>query len=120
MSLNTRMLIVDDEPEILELLTLTFRGFSTETALDSESALELLRARPFDVLVTDVRMPGASGLSLIDHARASSPGILIFVMTGHYQEVPRDIQDKVSRWILKPFTVASLRKSVYEALEARK
>jgi len=119
MSRNTRILIVDDEREILELLTLAFRNFGTETALDAESAMELLRARPFDVLLTDVRMPGASGLSLIDPARALSPGILIFVMTGHYQEIPREIQDKDARWILKPFNIADVRSSVLEALETR-
>jgi two-component system NtrC family response regulator len=82
--------------------------------------LEILHSQPFDVLVTDVKMPGASGLSLVDRAMALSPGILIFVMTGHYQEIPPDTQDKVFRWILKPFDIASVRTWVIEALETRK
>ena len=64
-----RLLFVDDEPEILELLVLMFRDCESETALNTESALEILRKKHFDVLVTDIKMPGAGGLSLIDSAK---------------------------------------------------
>ena len=88
MSGKPRLLFVDDEVEILELLVLMFRDCESETALNTESALEILRKEQFDVLVTDIKMPGASGLSLIESAKKMSPDLAIVVITGHHQEMP--------------------------------
>src|SRR5262245_24728269 len=103
MSSKPRLLFVDDEPEILELLALTFREFDSETVENTEAALQALRMSHFDVLITDIKMPGNSGLNLIDFATKISPTLAVIVITGHHLEIPADANDKVSHWILKPF-----------------
>jgi DNA-binding NtrC family response regulator len=117
MSAHRRLLLVDDEAEILELLTLTFHDFDVETALNVDAALDLLRAKPFDAIITDVRMPGRSGLSLIDHATALCPGVPVMVITGHHQDFAGDT--RVARWIPKPFSVSGIRAIVEDVLERR-
>ena len=114
-----RLLLVDDEEEILELLRLSFREFESVTAISAAAALDALRQSHFDVLITDIRMPGESGLSLIDRARAADPGLIIIVITGHHQEVPPDIRPKVHHWILKPFKRQMIRDAVLGALATR-
>ena len=117
MSRKPRLLFVDDEPEILELLSYTFRDFDTDTALNTDSALEILRQRHFDVLVTDIKMPGAPGFMLIDCARKFSPGIVVIVITGHHQEIPEEAKQEVSQWILKPFSLQVIRGAVLGSLD---
>jgi two-component system, NtrC family, response regulator GlrR len=117
MTARLRLLLVDDEVEILELLTMAFHDFDVETAVNAASATELLRTKSFDALITDVRMPGGSGLKLIDQATALHPGIAVFVMTGHHQEPAEDT--RVARWLFKPFSVTALRTTVLEVLAGR-
>jgi YesN/AraC family two-component response regulator len=111
-----RLLFVDDEPEILELLVLMFHDCGSQTALNTESALDMLRKERFDVLVTDIKMPGAGGLSLIDSAKKMFPNLAIVVITGHHQEVPQDTGAKVHQWILKPFSRETIRAAVMSAV----
>jgi YesN/AraC family two-component response regulator len=115
MSGKPRLLFVDDEPEILELLVLMFRDCESQTALNSESALEILRKERFDVLVTDIKMPGSGGLGLIDSAKKIAPDLAIVVITGHHQEIPEDISAKVHQWLLKPFSRETIRTAVMSA-----
>jgi DNA-binding NtrC family response regulator len=117
MNRKLRLLLVDDEAEILELLTLIFRDCDSKTALNAESALEALRGNDFDVLITDIKMPGGLGLGLIDSAKQISPNLAVIVITGHYQEMPKDTTERVHRWILKPFTSQAIREAVLSASE---
>ena len=110
------LLFVDDEQEILDLLVLVFRDCDTATALNADSALELLNRQRFDVLVTDIKMPGGRGLGLIDDARKIRPDLPIIVITGHYQEMPDGGQDKIREWILKPFGMDTIREAVMKSL----
>jgi len=110
-----RLLFVDDEPEILDLLVLIFRDCESQTALNTESALEILRRQRFDVLVTDIKMPGAGGLYLIDSAKKMAPDLSIVVITGHHQEMPEDTSAKVHQWLLKPFSGETIRAAVMSA-----
>jgi YesN/AraC family two-component response regulator len=112
-----RLLFVDDERDILEFLVQVFRDCDSETALNTESALEILRKKKFDVLITDIKMPGALGISLIESAKKNWPDMAIVVITGHYQEMPRHIEPKVHEWILKPFSIQTIREAVMSALE---
>jgi DNA-binding NtrC family response regulator len=117
MNLRRRLLVVDDEAEILELLKLTFHDCDVDTALDTGSALEQLKKTTFDAIITDVRMPGGSGLSLIDHAATLCPAAAVIVITGHHQE--REPDPRVARWIPKPFSISGIRATVFEVLGAR-
>src|SRR5688572_24244801 len=82
----SRILIVDDEPKMRTLLAmaLSSEGWSADEAGTAEAALEALgRGDLPDVVVTDVRMPGMSGLDLLKRLRAEHPGIDCIVMTAH-------------------------------------
>ena len=111
-----QLLFVDDERDILDFLVLVFRDCDSETAVNTESALEALQRKRFDVLVTDIKMPGALGLALIESAKEKWPEMAVVVITGHYQEMPAAIEQKVHHWILKPFTIETIRGAVMSSL----
>ncbi|HEV8573724.1 MAG TPA: response regulator, partial [Dehalococcoidia bacterium] len=69
----TAALIVDDEPAILRLVAMVLRemGCETMTAGDAEAASELLKSSKPDLIVTDIRLPGASGIELARKVKAS-------------------------------------------------
>lgn len=85
--MTTSVLFVDDEPEVLELLEEMLRlrspGWSCAYALGGDRALELLADGHFDVVVTDVRMPGMSGAELLERVRELSPDTVRIVLSGY-------------------------------------
>jgi DNA-binding NtrC family response regulator len=83
-----RLLIVDDEPDLLEILDGWFQGCGFDVALagDSASALVSIEQRAPEVLVTDIRMPGMSGLELLVAARQLCPTLEVIILTGHCSE----------------------------------
>ena len=115
MNEKLKLLCVDDEPEILEFLSLVFRDFDCKTALNVESAVGVLNNELFDVLITDMKMPGGGGVNLIDYAHEKWPQLPIIVITGHYQDVPPEIEMKIRGWVLKPFTIPAIRDAVMSA-----
>ena len=114
-----RLLLVDDEEEILDLLTLSFPECECVTALNTASALDKLRGGHFDALITDIRMPGESGLVLIERAKTNDPALVVVVITGHHQEKPAEMMDKVHHWIHKPFKRQAIREAVLGLLGSR-
>jgi diguanylate cyclase (GGDEF)-like protein len=121
-----RLLLVDDEPENLDALARVFRKeFETATAASGAGAVELLEQaraeqRPFDLLLTDQRMPGLRGTELCTRARELSPEMIRIIITGHI-----DVDDlldainrgEVYRFVTKPWDPAELRLVVRRALE---
>lgn len=79
------VLFVDDEAEIRESARewLTLSGFSVETAADGAAALAKLAARAYEVVITDVRMPGLDGMGLLAQARLRDPHQAVVLLTGH-------------------------------------
>src|SRR3990172_1915775 len=82
------VLVVDDDPLILTVVDLMVRhaGHTVRTASDGTTALDVLAEAPADVLVSDIRMPGMSGLELAHFVRKDYPNILIILMTGYLSE----------------------------------
>ena len=85
MEARRKILIVDDETEAAEMLAsfLEFRGFDTELAENGLEAVSLCEAERFDLVLTDMRMPGMDGRALITYLHETQPQIPIVVMTGH-------------------------------------
>ena len=80
------VLVVDDDPDVALLVRMMLErrgGCSVDVAEDGEAALALATAHPPDVVVTDIEMPGISGLELIDQLRARVPAVPVVVMTAH-------------------------------------
>ncbi|MGH2628510.1 MAG: response regulator, partial [Anaerolineales bacterium] len=82
---GARVLVVDDDPPVLRLLVDTLRlgGFDVTATDSAERAIDRFQANPHDVVLTDVRMKGVSGLQLLRTIRQISPSTEVVVITGH-------------------------------------
>src|SRR5262245_12926332 len=81
---TARVLVVDDESSIREMLSRTLSQYQVDTAGDASSALRLLRTTtvPYDLMIADLKMPGVDGLSLIRQARLIQADLPIIIITG--------------------------------------
>ncbi len=117
-----RILIVDDEAPMREGLEQTLgskkTGYAVSTAESGEDALAILDKESFDVVITDLRMPGISGLDLMVKAKARSPKLPVIVVTA-YGDVPTAV-DAMKKgafdFITKPFKIEAVREAVARAL----
>lgn len=104
----TAALIVDDEPAILRLVAMVLRelGFDTLTAPDAETASQLLKSSKPDLIVTDVRLPGISGIELAKQIKSSKrlSSIPVLLMSA-FGEPPMHAGDG---FIAKPFDLYEL------------
>ncbi|MEX2570672.1 MAG: HD domain-containing phosphohydrolase [Gemmatimonadota bacterium] len=119
-----RILVVDDEPNICRLLNryLARIGYEIETAGSVGEALGLLRRDWFDLVLTDLRLPGASGLDLLVEVRARAPGTRMILMSAHADVYAAStaIERGVDQLIVKPFELEDLRERVAESVGRRR
>ena len=123
MSERPRILVVDDESAILVSLGILFKneGFEVATAQGGKAGLEAVEKSPPDVLLTDIRMPGVSGMDLLAAARRQDPEMPVILMTA--QAELRTAIDAVNQgayqYIQKPFETAALVALCRRACEHR-
>jgi excisionase family DNA binding protein len=102
-----RILIVDDEQAVRELVakTLTMADYDVDTAADGPSAIDRLKSTDYDLLITDLKMPGMDGLSVIREARQKSAELPIIIITGYSTEASaiEAINLGVCGYLTKPF-----------------
>jgi signal transduction histidine kinase/CheY-like chemotaxis protein len=81
--MNAKILIVDDELDILEMLSsfLIEEGFQVKTASSGEAAIRAFQSEPFDVVITDMRMPGMDGLEVMRHLKQIDEDIEVIILT---------------------------------------
>lgn len=79
------ILIVDDEPEILKMLTrhLELENFKVTTTASPFQALEIMQDQLINMVLSDIRMPGMSGIELLEKLRKVNPLVNVFMMTGY-------------------------------------
>ncbi|HMG54732.1 MAG TPA: HD domain-containing phosphohydrolase [Kofleriaceae bacterium] len=115
-----RILVVDDERVIREILAefLTLEGFSVHTVEDGEKALTELRLRPYDLLITDLKMPRVSGLQLLERIETERLGVLTVLMTGFgtVETAIEAMKKGAYDYLLKPFKVEEVIHVVRRAL----
>src|SRR2546427_3338480 len=80
-----KILVVEDDPDIRKLLELflTEKRFQVKVTDGAQAALETLDQEPVDVILSDVRMPGMSGLDLLRHLKERDPDIQLVLMSGY-------------------------------------
>jgi DNA-binding NtrC family response regulator len=115
------VLVVDNETVMRALLrrTLEAEDFEVEEAKDGESALTLIQARnePFDLVLTDLSMPGIDGRQLSETLARYRPGMAVLCMSANPDAVPRvGASDTPVRVMLKPFTAEDLYHAVRDAI----
>ncbi len=108
-----RILVVDDEPKLGQLVAemLQVDGHQVARAAGGREALERLAGDPFDVVITDLRMPEVDGLAVLKGARARSPAPEVVVMTA-YGTAPSAVEAMKSGaadYLVKPFSMDELR-----------
>jgi DNA-binding NtrC family response regulator len=118
------LLLVDDEESLRSVVAerLTENGFEVVEAASGEAALEALDGFAFDVIVSDLRLPGVDGRQVIDAALTRYPGIVAIVVTGY--GTVKDAVDVIKRgaadFIAKPFQFDELMHVLNSALEQRR
>ena len=104
-----RVLVVDDEATIRDLLakTLALAEYDVDMAPDGRTALERLRIIPYDLLITDLKMPGVDGLTVIREARRLKADLPVIIITGFSTEASaiEAVNLGVSGYLTKPFRV---------------
>jgi putative nucleotidyltransferase with HDIG domain len=119
-----RILIVDDEQGIRRLLTygLGLAGFDCRDASGGSEALKLLETQPFDAVISDLRMPGISGLDLLKGVREKHPRVA-FLMATAVDDVRVGIQAMkagADDYLLKPFLIDLVLTALNRALERKR
>jgi DNA-binding NtrC family response regulator len=124
MTAAPHLLFIDDEATLRGLMAerLTERGFEVVEAESGERALELLDQFAFDIVITDLRLPGIDGSRVIEAARERYPGIVAIVITGF--GTVKDAVDAIKRgasdFIAKPFQFDELMHVLQKAMEQRR
>ena len=117
---RARVLVVDDEPSIRDLLakTLALAEYEVDLAPDGKTALERLRIVPYDLVITDLRMPGVDGLTVIREGRRLRPDIPVIIITGYSTEASaiEAVNLGVSGYLTKPFRVPRVLAAAAKAL----
>ncbi len=118
-----KVLLVDDETGILDSLRILFRGqgYEVSTALGGEEALAKLSAEKPDVIVTDIRMPGTTGLDVLARTRELDPEVPVILMTAQasLQSAVRAVNEGAYYYLQKPFANDELLAICRRAVEAR-
>ena len=119
-----RILFVDDEPKILEGLQRMLRSmrdsWEMQFAEGSENALNDLRQQEFDVVVTDMRMPGKNGAQLLSEVRQAYPHIVRIVLSGHSdQELVLSSVGQAHQYLSKPCDPELLKQTIGRACALR-
>src|SRR3954454_2489417 len=111
MTAPSRILVVEDQPDVRDVILLPLRdqGYEVSEAGDADEAIRLLGATRFDLLVTDVVMPGSmNGFALAAAARRLHPGIRAVGVTGYSrEETPDKHRGECDLVIHKPFRIAT-------------
>jgi two-component system, OmpR family, KDP operon response regulator KdpE len=117
-----RVLVVDDEPQILRALRAALRGhgYDVQTAADGEEALDLLALRPPDVVILDLVMPGKSGFDVVREVRTwSRVPIIVLSARGEERDKVIALDLGADDYLTKPFSMNELLARIRVALRHR-
>ena len=123
MAPRANILVVDDDESIRVgcAQVLTGEGYRVRTAGDGEAAMALWERESFDLVLLDLKMPGLSGMEVLDRLLASDPQVLVIIITGFatIDSAVRAIRAGAHDYVAKPFEAAHLLESVRKALRGR-
>ncbi len=117
-----RLLIVEDEDTLCESLQRVFRreGYEVDRADSAESAFTLLQDRSYDLIITDIILPGISGIELLAKYKKQNPVQKVMVMTAYASlaTAGEAIKAGASDFIMKPLMHDEMKRAVRKALDA--
>jgi len=117
-----RILVVDDEPGVRKLLTRFFADFQVQAVESTDKAVEIINRAQCDVVVTDIKMPGKSGIELLRMAKNLLPEIPVIMITGHgdKENAIEALKGGAYDYLEKPFDKEDILYAVKRALKQRK
>jgi two-component system, NtrC family, response regulator AtoC len=117
------VLVVDDDASVRSLVSklLTRSGYEVVEAQDGLEAIQILGARPIDLVITDLNMPRADGLQVLRHTREKHPKIPVLILTGEnsIRDCVEAMRAGAFNFLTKPFHAADLGEIVRQALRSR-
>ena len=123
MSDKPQALVIDDEPDICELLSLTLEGMDVgaTSAHDLTDARALLKNQHFDLCLTDMRLPDGNGLDLVAWMQTDTPEVPVAVITAHgnIESAVQALKLGAFDFVSKPVNLSELRKLVGTALQLK-
>lgn len=121
--MSARILVVDDEKSMREFLSILLEreGYVPDTAEDSESALKLLSSREYDLVISDVNMPGLDGIGLLEKIKTDSPDTAVMMITAFSttEQAVEAMKHGAYNYISKPFKVDEIKLLIRNAIEKR-
>ena len=118
--MTASILVVDDEPAIQDILNwaLSAEGYRVTTAGNGKEALARVEHEDFDVIVTDIVMPGIDGLEVLERSRVLNPRAAVIVMTAYaaLDTAIAALRRGASDYLEKPFSVDLLKERVQRLL----
>jgi DNA-binding NtrC family response regulator len=121
--MTASILVVDDEPAIQDILTwaLSAEGYRVASAGSGEEALTRVEGEDFDVIVTDIVMPGLDGLEVLERSRVLNPRAAVIVMTAYaaLETAIAALRRGAADYLEKPFSVDLLKERVQKLLQYR-
>ena len=122
MNASRKVLVVDDDPAVRKSIdrVLTGKGYAVITAENGEEALRKLNEEKYDLVYTDIRMPGISGLEVAEQVKARKPWTPVVIITGYGTDAAqaRAKAAGVSSFVHKPLSPEMIEDSAREALAA--
>lgn len=120
MASDVNILVVDDEEVMRDFLQDVLESFDVELACDGEEAISKLDEKKYDLIITDMKMPGKSGEDVVRFARERYPDAKIIIISGYstLSSVSNALKCGVNAFLAKPFTIKQIRTEVAKSLSA--
>jgi len=116
-----RILAVDDEKNILKTVSMTLKesGYDTDTALTAEEAIEKFNHDSFDLIISDLKLPGKSGIEFLEYVKSKNPEIPVIMITafGTIENAVEAMKKGAFNYLTKPVNPDELVTVVGEAIE---
>jgi two-component system response regulator PilR (NtrC family) len=121
--MKARILVVDDEESIREFLDIMLRkeGYEITCAEDGAQAIELLKKKTFDMIISDLQMPNVTGIELLKYVNDNYPGLLFLMITafGTTETAVEAMKMGAYDYITKPFKIDEVRINIQNALRSQ-
>ncbi len=115
------ILVVDDEGAIRYSITKTLQrvGYHVEAAASGEEALEMMKNQDYDVVLTDIRMPGLTGVELLSKIKEQAPDAVVILLTGYasLETAIESLRLGAHDYLVKPSSSQDIRNSVAKGIE---
>jgi DNA-binding NtrC family response regulator len=120
--MSEKILIVDDEPDMLKLLSMTIQRkapYQVTTTNNPVEALELVKGGGFDLIISDLKMPGLDGIELLDAVKRITPDTPVILMTayGTVESASEAMEKGGFDFITKPFRIDQILFTIDRAIK---